>query len=137
MINETYLGSGNLSITIKTMSFYVVTLSLLLSISFAVSSHHFPIDGTVLELDESNFDSAISAFDFIFVDFYAPWCGHCKRLNPEVTAYSSLVRFLNFFILYFPVRSVLFLSYGSYSLLIRKVVYFPWFAIKVSYSVDG
>lgn len=40
----------------------------------------------MLELDESNFDSAISAFDFIFVDFYAPWCGHCKRLNPELDA---------------------------------------------------
>ncbi|XXG73542.1 hypothetical protein AAC387_Pa07g2445 [Persea americana] len=48
------------------------------------SAHEFAADGTVLELDESNFDSAISAFDFILVDFYAPWCGHCKRLSPEL-----------------------------------------------------
>ncbi|KAG6648640.1 hypothetical protein CIPAW_07G160700 [Carya illinoinensis] len=41
-------------------------------------------NGKVLELDESNFDSAISTFDFILVDFYAPWCGHCKRLSPQL-----------------------------------------------------
>ncbi|KAH1090591.1 hypothetical protein J1N35_017848 [Gossypium stocksii] len=41
-------------------------------------------DGKVLELDESNFDSAISSFDYILVDFYAPWCGHCKRLSPQL-----------------------------------------------------
>lgn len=40
--------------------------------------------GKVLELDESNFDAAISSFDYILVDFYAPWCGHCKRLAPQV-----------------------------------------------------
>ncbi|CAI9106225.1 OLC1v1005334C1 [Oldenlandia corymbosa var. corymbosa] len=41
-------------------------------------------NGKVLDLDESNFDAAISTFDYIFVDFYAPWCGHCKRLTPEL-----------------------------------------------------
>ncbi|KAK7343810.1 hypothetical protein VNO77_12849 [Canavalia gladiata] len=46
----------------------------------------FSVDGKVLILDESNFDSAISSFDHILVDFYAPWCGHCKRLSPELDA---------------------------------------------------
>lgn len=50
-----------------------------------ISCNEFKIDdGKVLQLDESNFDAAISSFDFIFVDFYAPWCGHCKRLSPEL-----------------------------------------------------
>lgn len=45
---------------------------------------NFKIDGKVLELDDYNFDSAISSFDYILVDFYAPWCGHCKRLSPQL-----------------------------------------------------
>ncbi|EEF28509.1 protein disulfide-isomerase 5-2 [Ricinus communis] len=63
-------------------------LSLLISVSQSSeeSNEKFKVDGKVLELDESNFDLAISSFDFIFVDFYAPWCGHCKRLSPELDA---------------------------------------------------
>lgn len=45
----------------------------------------FAVDGgKVLDLHESDIDAAISTFDYIFVDFYAPWCGHCKRLAPEL-----------------------------------------------------
>lgn len=47
--------------------------------------------GKVLELDESNFDAAISSFDYILVDFYAPWCGHCKRLAPQLDKAASIL----------------------------------------------
>lgn len=55
------------------------------------SAQPFPVNGTVLQLDESNFDSAISTFDNILVDFYAPWCIHCQHLSPEVP-FSSYYR---------------------------------------------
>lgn len=62
------------------------------SISLSASSDdQFTIDGTVLELTDSNFESAISTFDCVFVDFYAPWCGHCKRLNPELDAAAPIL----------------------------------------------
>ncbi|KAK9929634.1 hypothetical protein M0R45_026727 [Rubus argutus] len=48
-------------------------------------------DGTVLELDDSNFESAISALDLVLVDFHAPWCGHCKRLSPQLDAAAPLL----------------------------------------------
>ncbi|KAD6119326.1 hypothetical protein E3N88_10597 [Mikania micrantha] len=62
----------------------ILTILALCIVLPIVSCHEFTVNGKVLELDESNFDSAISSFDFIFVDFYAPWCGHCKRLSPEL-----------------------------------------------------
>ncbi|KAH7568192.1 hypothetical protein ACOSP7_009336 [Xanthoceras sorbifolium] len=65
------------------ISFLILAISLS-STSSAQEETKFKVDGKVLELDESNFESAISSFDLILVDFYAPWCGHCKRLAPQL-----------------------------------------------------
>lgn len=60
---------------------FLLVFCVALLIHFCSASEPLSVDGTVLVLDESNFDSAISSFDHILVDFYAPWCGHCKRLS--------------------------------------------------------
>ncbi|XP_047947118.1 protein disulfide-isomerase 5-2-like isoform X2 [Salvia hispanica] len=62
----------------------LLVFSFSLSLSITANGNQFKLDGSVLELDDSNFDAAISKFDYIFVDFYAPWCGHCNRLMPEL-----------------------------------------------------
>ncbi|RYY81606.1 hypothetical protein EON63_15070 [archaeon] len=41
------------------------------------------VSADVLELNSQNFAEHVDGSTNVLVEFFAPWCGHCKNLAPE------------------------------------------------------
>jgi thiol-disulfide isomerase/thioredoxin len=75
----------------KKLGFLFFIASLLTS--SIVKCEETSLEDDVIVLDSTNFKQAIESHFTLMVEFYAPWCTHCKTLAPE---YSQAARILKY-----------------------------------------
>ncbi len=73
--------------TFKSLA-YLISLSILISTTTS---------SDVIKLTSNNFQREVAnSADIWLVEFYAPWCGHCKQLAPQwekaATALKGIVK---------------------------------------------
>lgn len=66
-----------------------ITLVFLLAFIGLINNLEINLDNGVYALEDSNAKEFIQTQEFVFVKFYAPWCGHCKNMAP---AYAQLAQ---------------------------------------------
>ncbi|XP_039070152.1 protein disulfide-isomerase-like [Hibiscus syriacus] len=75
----------------RSVSVWFVLVAIVCSVTAISAEESSESKEFVLTLDHSNFTDTVSKHKFIVVEFYAPWCGHCRNLAPEYEKAASIL----------------------------------------------
>ena len=66
-------------------------------VTFKTSQALYSKSSGVVDLNPNNFDNRVKDSDGIWiVEFYAPWCGHCKQLAPQYQKAAQALKVRNY-----------------------------------------
>lgn len=76
------------------MKFIILFICLTATLASAAEPDEdgFTRDEGIVVLTRDNFQKALDHFDNILVEFYAPWCGHCKAFAPDYVKIASILK---------------------------------------------
>merc|ERR1712121_42672 len=66
--------------------------SLLLLLLPLIARCEIELDEGVLVLTDDNFQEGLDGNSALLVEYYAPWCGHCKKLAPQYAAAATRLK---------------------------------------------
>ncbi len=67
-------------------------LILLTTIIYSIGFDKFPLDNNTIILTDSSYEKAIKQYDYLMIFFHAPWCPHCKTMEPEYQKAAAVLK---------------------------------------------